>query len=66
MIGSSAPTDLLAQWPGYRSWTKQIPAKDFKKVPSPITREKLAKEVAKCVKRFIEVCPLLDVFDDGG
>ncbi|KAL1762606.1 hypothetical protein FB107DRAFT_244176 [Schizophyllum commune] len=52
--GVRPSVSIRLEWPGYRSWTKQIPAKDFKKVPSPITREKLAKEVAKCVKRFIE------------
>ncbi|KAI5894995.1 uncharacterized protein SCHCODRAFT_02535442 [Schizophyllum commune H4-8] len=52
--GVRPSVSIRLEWPGYRQWTKQIPAKDFKKVPAPITREKLAKEVAKCVKRFIE------------
>ncbi|KAI5989335.1 hypothetical protein EDD15DRAFT_1318471 [Pisolithus albus] len=42
------------QWPGYRSWTKQIPTNDFKTPKGPITRAKLAKNLANCVKRFIE------------
>ena len=45
------------QWPGYRAWTKQIPTMDFKSPKGPITRAKLAKNIANCVKRFIEVRP---------
>lgn len=43
------------QWPGYRQWSRQIPTKDFRTPPGPITRAKLAKNVAKCVQRFITV-----------
>ncbi|KAG1746699.1 uncharacterized protein EDB91DRAFT_1049303 [Suillus paluster] len=45
---------IRLQWPGYRSWTKQIPTMDFKSPKGPITRAKLAKNIANCVKRFIE------------
>ena len=49
------------QWPGYRQWSRQIPTKDFRSPPGPITIAGLAKSVAKCVKRFILVstslCP---------
>ncbi|KAG1746700.1 uncharacterized protein EDB91DRAFT_1049172 [Suillus paluster] len=48
---------IRLQWPGYRSWTKQIPTMDFKSPKGPITRAKLAKNIANCVKRFIEVRP---------
>ncbi|KAF8845191.1 hypothetical protein BDN67DRAFT_893484 [Paxillus ammoniavirescens] len=41
-------------WPGYRPWTKQIPTMDFKKSKGPITKIKLAKNIANCVRRFIE------------
>lgn len=44
------------QWPGYQPWSRQIPTKDFRSPPGPITRAKLAKNVAKCVERFLEVC----------
>ncbi|KAG2113169.1 uncharacterized protein F5147DRAFT_64536 [Suillus discolor] len=45
---------IRLQWPGYRAWTKQIPTMDFKSPKGPITRAKLAKNIANCVKRFIE------------
>jgi len=40
-------------WPGYNSWSRQIPTRDFRNPPGPITRAKLAKNVAKSVARFI-------------
>ncbi|KAE9402582.1 hypothetical protein BT96DRAFT_816374, partial [Gymnopus androsaceus JB14] len=39
-------------WPGYCPWSHQIPL-DFKTPPSPITRAKLANNVARCIQRFI-------------
>jgi hypothetical protein len=40
-------------WPGYQPWGRQIPTRDFRNPPGPITRAKLAKNVAKSVARFI-------------
>jgi len=40
-------------WPGYQPWSRQIPTRDFRNPPGPITRGKLAKNVAKSVARFI-------------
>jgi len=40
-------------WPGYQPWSRQIPTRDFRNPPGPITRSKLAKIVAKSVARFI-------------
>jgi hypothetical protein len=45
------------KWPCYRSWSNQIPTRDFRNPPGPITREKLAKNIAKQVERFIKVFP---------
>ncbi|KAJ8515718.1 hypothetical protein ONZ45_g6883 [Pleurotus djamor] len=45
---------IRLEWPGYRQWSRQIPTKDFRSPPGPITKAKLAKNVAKCVQRFIE------------
>lgn len=45
---------IRLQWPGYRSWTRQIPTMNFKSPKGPITRAKLALNIANCVKRFIE------------
>ncbi|EEB97984.1 hypothetical protein MPER_02592 [Moniliophthora perniciosa FA553] len=44
---------IRLEWPGYRQWSRQIPTKDFKSPPGPITKAKLAKNVAKSVQRFI-------------
>lgn len=46
---------FFLQWPGYRQWSRQIPTKDFRSPPGPITVAKLAKNVAKCVQRFMLV-----------
>lgn len=43
------------QWPGYPPWSRQIPTRDFRSPPGPITRSKLAKNVAKTVLRFLDV-----------
>lgn len=43
------------QWTGYQPWSRQIPTRDFRSPPGPITKSKLAKNVAKSVQRFIEV-----------
>ncbi|KAI9511593.1 hypothetical protein F5148DRAFT_1280687 [Russula earlei] len=40
-------------WPGFQPWSRQIPTRDFRNPPGPITRAKLAKNVAKSVARFI-------------
>jgi len=40
-------------WPGYQPWSRQIPTRDFRNPPEPMTRAKLAKNVAKSVARFI-------------
>ncbi|KAI0270123.1 hypothetical protein BGY98DRAFT_1011770 [Russula aff. rugulosa BPL654] len=40
-------------WPGYQPWSRQIPTRDFRNPPGPITRSKLSKNVAKCVARFM-------------
>ena len=49
------PNAMQYQWPGYRPWSRQIPTRDFRKTPEPVTRAKLAKNVAKSVARFISV-----------
>ncbi|THH19433.1 hypothetical protein EW146_g1712 [Bondarzewia mesenterica] len=39
---------------GTPPWSRQIPTRDFRNPPGPITRAKLAKNVAKSVARFIQ------------
>jgi len=45
---------LRLEWPGYKSWTKQIKTKDWRRDPQPITKSKLAVEVAKKVQTFVQ------------
>ncbi|KAH9967217.1 hypothetical protein BC827DRAFT_574723 [Russula dissimulans] len=40
-------------WLGYQPWSPQIPTRDFRNPPGPITRAKLSKNVAKSVRPFI-------------
>jgi hypothetical protein len=51
--GRGPSVSIRLEWPGYRQWSRQIPTKDFRSPPGPITRAKLAKNVAKCISRFI-------------
>ncbi|KAF9644729.1 hypothetical protein BDM02DRAFT_874158 [Thelephora ganbajun] len=44
---------LRLEWPGYESWAGQIRTKDWRRKPEPVTRAKLATEVAKKVRSFI-------------
>jgi len=50
--GPSISVRLL--WKGYQPWSRQIPTRDFRSPPGPITKAKLAGSVAKSVQRFIE------------
>jgi len=43
---------IRLEWPG-APWSRQIPTKNFRHPPGPITKDKLAKNIAKCVERFI-------------
>ncbi|KIY52933.1 hypothetical protein FISHEDRAFT_34396 [Fistulina hepatica ATCC 64428] len=52
--GRGPSVSIRIEWPGYRQWSRQIPTKDFRSPPGPITLEKLAKSVAKCVQKFIQ------------
>ncbi|THU91517.1 hypothetical protein K435DRAFT_673954 [Dendrothele bispora CBS 962.96] len=52
--GRGPSVSIRLEWPGYRQWSRQIPTRDFRSPPGPITKAKLAKNVAKCVQRFIQ------------
>ncbi|OSD02980.1 hypothetical protein PYCCODRAFT_279134 [Trametes coccinea BRFM310] len=45
---------IRINWPGYAPWSRQIPTRDFRSPPQPVTRSKLARNVAKTVLRFIQ------------
>lgn len=46
---------LRLEWPGCPPWTKQIKTRDWRKAPRPISRGKLATEIAKATRKFIDV-----------
>ncbi|KAI0350668.1 hypothetical protein OH77DRAFT_1050988 [Trametes cingulata] len=52
--GRGPSVSIRLNWPGYAPWSRQIPTRDFRSPPHPITRAKLAKNVAKTINRFIE------------
>ncbi|KAI0788783.1 hypothetical protein C8Q75DRAFT_719129 [Abortiporus biennis] len=55
MFSSRGPSvSIRLMWPGYAPWSRQIPTRDFRTPPGPVTRAKLAKSVAKTIQRFIE------------
>ncbi|KIM82955.1 hypothetical protein PILCRDRAFT_819755 [Piloderma croceum F 1598] len=51
--GCGPSVSIRLEWPG-APWSRQIPTKDFRSPPGPITKAKLAKNIAKCVQRFIK------------
>ncbi|KAN0088540.1 hypothetical protein V8E55_005597 [Tylopilus felleus] len=53
-VGCGPSVSIRIQWPGYQPWSKQIPTMDFKTPKGPITRAKLAKNIATCIRRFQE------------
>jgi len=65
--GRGPSVSIRLEWPGYRQWSRQIPTKDFRSPPGPITIAKLAKNVAKCVQRFMldrKMLPMEDGCDE--
>ncbi|KAH9036379.1 hypothetical protein EDB85DRAFT_2209576 [Lactarius pseudohatsudake] len=56
---------VRVNWPGYQPWSRQIPTRDFRNPPGPITRAKLAKNVAKSVARFIQEHKGRQMEEDG-
>ncbi|KIK48173.1 hypothetical protein CY34DRAFT_733266 [Suillus luteus UH-Slu-Lm8-n1] len=52
--GGSRSISLRIEWPGYRPWNCQLLTKNYRKTPGPITKEKLAKNLATCIRRFIQ------------
>ncbi|RDX48257.1 hypothetical protein OH76DRAFT_1352884 [Lentinus brumalis] len=52
--GRGPSVSIRLNWPGYAPWSRQIPTRDFRSPPHPITRAKLAKNVAKTIHRFIQ------------
>ncbi|KAG9312928.1 hypothetical protein JVU11DRAFT_6362 [Chiua virens] len=45
---------IRINWPGYPSFKRQIPSRNWSKTKDPITKGKLAQNLAKTTARFIE------------
>ncbi|KAG2121141.1 hypothetical protein BD769DRAFT_1012026 [Suillus cothurnatus] len=52
--GSGRSISVRIEWPGYPSWNRQLATRDYRKTPGPITKAKLAKNLAICIRKFIE------------
>ncbi|KAF9644046.1 hypothetical protein BDM02DRAFT_3122524 [Thelephora ganbajun] len=51
---SGSSVALRFEWPGYKSWSRQIKTNDWRKTRRPITRAKLATDVSKSLSLFIQ------------
>ncbi|KAF9221383.1 hypothetical protein BS17DRAFT_768677 [Gyrodon lividus] len=55
---------IRINWPGYPSFKRQIPSRDFRKTKGPTTKGKLAKYLAITTCRFIEKMSTKAIEDD--
>jgi len=53
-VGSRTSISIRLEWPGCPPWAQQMRTKDWRRKPSPISKAKLATEVAKKVDRFLK------------
>jgi len=51
---SGSSVALRFEWPGYKSWSRQIKTNDWRKTRRPITRAKLATDISKSLSLFIQ------------
>ncbi|OAX38971.1 hypothetical protein K503DRAFT_865763 [Rhizopogon vinicolor AM-OR11-026] len=52
--GSGRSISVRIKWPGYPLWNKQLLTRDYRKTPGPITKARLAKNLARCIRQFIK------------
>jgi hypothetical protein len=43
-----------SKWPGYRTWKRQVQARDDSRWRNPITLAKFAQHVGRCVSKFLQ------------
>lgn len=53
--GGGRTISVRIEWPGYPSWVRQLTTRDYRKTPGPITKAKLARNLATCIHKFIQV-----------
>jgi len=51
---SGSSVALRFEWPGYKSWSRQIKTNDWRKTRRPITRAKLATDISKSLALFVQ------------
>lgn len=51
---SGSSVALRFEWPGYKSWSRQIKTNDWRKTRRPITRAKLATDISKSLALFMQ------------
>ncbi|KAH9967384.1 hypothetical protein BC827DRAFT_1123100 [Russula dissimulans] len=52
-LGGRTTTFLRINWPGYRDWSRQIPAQDQTQARRPITLARFMRHVGKSVDNFL-------------
>ncbi|KAG1746698.1 uncharacterized protein EDB91DRAFT_1267299 [Suillus paluster] len=52
--GGGRSISVRIEWPGYPSWSCQLATRDYRKTPGPITKARLAKNLATCIRRFVK------------
>jgi len=53
-VGSRSSISIRLEWPDCPPWAQQMRTKDWRRKPSPITKAKLATEIAKKVNHFLK------------
>ncbi|KAF8420345.1 hypothetical protein L210DRAFT_3425104 [Boletus edulis BED1] len=55
VLGDCGPSIYIRiNWPGYPSFKRQISSRNWRKMKGPITKAKLAQNIAKTTSQFIE------------
>jgi len=52
--GCGRSISVRIEWPGYLPWNNSLLTRDYRKTPGPITKGRLAKNLASCIYKFIE------------
>ncbi|KAG2070214.1 hypothetical protein BDR04DRAFT_1231820 [Suillus decipiens] len=63
--GGGRTISVRIEWPGYPSWVRQLTTRDYRKTPGPITKAKLARNLATCIHKFIQRMETQRMKDDS-
>ncbi|KAH9988570.1 hypothetical protein BJV77DRAFT_1186368 [Russula vinacea] len=59
LLGGQSTHHVRIQWPGYRTWKRQVQARDDSRWRNPITLAKFAQHVGRCVSKFLQANGIL-------